>query len=127
MKNYEEVLSKITDFLKEETKTETIVGKQFTLGEYTCAPVIRIGIGLGYGGGEGANTKDGRGELSALGSGVSVEPIGFLVSRKDQINFIPSQSAGASKGLGLAFEKLPELLAKYFDTSKTKKEEPVTS
>ena len=31
--NFEEVLSKVTDFLRSEARTETVIGKEFKLGE----------------------------------------------------------------------------------------------
>ena len=45
--NFEEMLPKITEFLKSEAKTETVVGAQFQLGEFSCVPVIRVGMGFG--------------------------------------------------------------------------------
>ena len=62
MLNVEEMLNKVTDFIHEETNTTTVVGKEFTLGEYTCVPVIRVGLGFGSGGGEGKDPKKGAGE-----------------------------------------------------------------
>ena len=50
--HFEELLEKITDFIKTEAKTETVVGQQFDLGEFKCVPVIKVGMGFGSGGGE---------------------------------------------------------------------------
>ena len=44
--NLEETVKQLTDFLKTETKTETVVGQSFQLGEFTCVPVIKFGMGL---------------------------------------------------------------------------------
>lgn len=109
--NFDDVLAKVTDFLKSEAKTETVVGKEFKLGEFSCVPVIRVGLGFGYGGGEGSAEKQGHGEGSGAGAGIGVEPMGFLVSRGAEISFVPSKS---SRGLSAAFEKMPEVLEKYF-------------
>ena len=111
--NFDDLLKHVTDFLHNETKTDTIVGKQFTLGEFTCVPIIRARMGFGTGGGEGSGPKDtGQGEGAAIGAGVSIEPIGFLVSRGESIHFL-----GATKhsGLDTAVEKLPDLLEKFID------------
>lgn len=110
--NIQEVLSKVTDFLKSEANTETVIGKEFKLGEFTCVPVIRIGLGFGYGGGEGGEPKQGHGEGSAAGGGIGIEPLGFLVTRGGEISFVPSKN---SKGLAAAFEKMPDLLEKYLE------------
>ena len=106
--NFEEVLTQVTDFLKSETTTETVVGKEFTLGEFTCVPVIRVGLGFGYGGGEDAKQAHGGG--SGAGAAVGIEPLGFLATRGAEISFIPSKS---SKGLSAAFEKMPDMLEKF--------------
>ena len=108
--NFDEVLSKVTDFLKSEAKTETVIGKEFTLGEFTCVPVIRVGLGFGYGGGEGEDATKGHGGGSGAGAGIGIEPLGFLVARGAEISFVPSRS---SKGLAAAFEKMPDVLEKF--------------
>lgn len=112
--NFEELLSKITDFIKSEAKTDTVIGEQFTLGEFTCVPVIKLGIGFGSGGGTGDAPKTGKGEGGGAGAGMGIEPIGFLVTRGDQISFM---DVGKSKGLSAAFEKVPELLEKLMKKS----------
>jgi uncharacterized spore protein YtfJ len=58
MENVNEILVKLTEFLKSEVKTDTIIGQQFQLGAFTCVPVMSVGLGFGTGGGEGkANPK----------------------------------------------------------------------
>lgn len=122
--NLDESVKQLTDFLKNEAKTETVVGQSFQLGEFTCVPVIRFGLGLGYGGGEGKGKQqgkaDGEGMGGGAGGGIGLDPIGFLATRGDQITFI---STHGSKGLNAAFEKLPEVLEKMFDKKKDPKAE----
>jgi uncharacterized spore protein YtfJ len=124
--NLEESVKQFTDFLKTEAKTETVIGQSFQLGEFTCVPVIKFGIGLGYGGGEGhgdmPNKGKGEGGGSGAGGGMGVAPLGFLVTRGDQISFI---STNSNKGLGAAFEKVPDLIEKFMERKRQKKEEPV--
>ena len=120
--NFDDVLSKVTDFLQGEAKTETVIGREFKLGEFTCVPVIRLGLGFGYGGGEGGDPKQGHGEGSGAGAGLGVQPIGFLVTRGEEIAFI---QAHHSKGLAAAFEKVPDLLERFLDKPIEKKE-PLT-
>jgi len=122
--NFDETVKQLTDFLRSEAKTETVVGQSFQLGEFTCVPVIRFGLGLGYGGGEGKGSQqgkaDGEGIGGGAGGGLGLDPIGFLATRNDQITFIPTHS---SKGLSAAFEKLPDVLEKMFDKKKEQKAE----
>lgn len=107
--HFEELLGKITDFIKSEAKTETIVGEPFQLGEFNCVPVIKVGMGFGSGGGEGTQAKGVRGEGMGAGAGVGIEPIGFLVTREDNISFL---AAGKTSGLAAVFEKVPDLIEK---------------
>lgn len=107
--HFEELLGKITEFMKTEANTETVVGEPFELGEFKCVPVIRVGMGFGSGGGEGTEVKKGKGQGGGAGAGMGIEPIGFLVTKEDHISFLP---AGKSSGLAAAFEKVPDLIEK---------------
>jgi len=92
----EELLGKITDFIKSETNTETVIGKQFELGEFKCVPVIKVGMGFGSGVSEATQKKEVKGEGASqgggAGAGVGIEPIGFLVSRGSDIFFLPQEN-----------------------------------
>lgn len=110
--SFEKSLERVTEFLHNEVKTETVVGEAFELGEYSCIPVIRAGMGFGTGAGEGDAPKTGHGEGGGIGAGMGIEPIGFLVARGDQINFISTKT---NHGLAAAFEKVPDLLEKFME------------
>ena len=114
---FEALLDKVTSFMKSEAKTETVIGKAFKLGEFSCIPVIRIGMGFGTGGGEGDDKKTGHGEGMGAGGGMGIEPIGFLAAHGDQIQFISTKT---NKGLAAAFEKVPELIEKYMESTAKK-------
>ena len=75
--HFDELLGKITDFIKTEATTETVIGQPFDLGEFKCVPVIKVGMGFGSGGGEGTESKDKKGHGMGAGAGVGIEPIGF--------------------------------------------------
>lgn len=117
--HFEELLGKITDFIKSEAKTETVVGEQFKLGEFTCVPVIKVGLGFGSGGGESAESKKGKGQGMGAGAGMGIEPIGFLITKGDEISFI---EAVKSHGLSAAFEKVPELIENLTENRRKSKE-----
>jgi len=123
MENFNESLAKMTEFLKSEAKTETIIGQQFQLGEFTCVPVMSIGLGLAGGTGEGKGsskgTNEGEGKGVGGGAGIGMGPVGFLVSKGSEIQFIPTRTA---TGLGSVFEKIPGLLEKFLDKNKKAKE-----
>lgn len=113
--NFENLLQRLTEFIRDEAKTETVIGNSFQLGEFTCVPVIRVGLGFGSGGGGGDSAKTGKGEGGGAAGGIGIDPIGFLVTRGDQITFI---SAHQSKGLSSVFEKVPDLLEKMMNKKK---------
>lgn len=117
---FEDLLGKITSFLQSEAKTETVIGDPFKLGQFECVPVIRVGIGFGSGGGGGDAPKTGKGEGIGAGAGMGIEPIGFLVTKDDEISFL---SASKSKGLSAAFEKVPDFLEKFLDKNRSKEKE----
>lgn len=113
--NFESLLQRLTEFIQKEAKTETVIGEQFKLGDFTCVPVVRVGVGFGSGGGTGDSPKAGKGEGGGAGAGLGIDPIGFLVSKDDQISFI---STHQNKGLSAVFEKVPELIEKMLAKQK---------
>lgn len=113
--NFETLLQRLTEFIQKEAKTETVIGEPFQLGGFHCVPVIRLGVGFGSGGGSGDSAKAGKGEGGGAGAGLGIDPIGFLVTKDNEISFI---STHQNKGLSAIFEKVPDLLDKL-----TKKKE----
>jgi uncharacterized spore protein YtfJ len=113
------MLNKVLDQLNSMAKTETVIGEPFKLGEFTCVPVIKIGMGFGSGGGGGEEDKKGN-KGGGAGAGIGMEPIGFLVSKGDEISMI---SVSRSKGLQSIFEKVPDLVEKILDNRKEKGKE----
>lgn len=112
--HFKELLGQITDFIKTEAKTETVVGEQFELGQFKCVPVIKVGMGFGSGAGEGVETKKTtrKGQGAGAGAGVGIEPVGFLVTKDGEISFIET---GKIHGLAAAFEKVPDLIEKIIE------------
>ncbi len=119
--HFEELLGQITEFIKSEAKTETVVGQPFDLGEFKCVPVIKVGMGFGSGGGEGTESKVRKGQGVGAGAGVGIEPIGFLVTKGDEISFL---AAGKTRGLAALFEKVPDMM-ETFAKNRAREEETV--
>jgi len=110
--DFQSLLGQVTDFIKSEATTKTVVGEEFKLGEFSCVPIIKVNMGFGTGGGEGADKEHGHGEGGGAGAGVNILPMGFLVSKGDNVEFIAAQS---ESGIANAFEKVPDLISKYLD------------
>lgn len=125
IQNVEQLLEKISEQVKSMIKTETVIGDEFTLGEYTCKPVVRVGVGFGSGSGKGtSNSKFKKnscehGDGAAAGAGLGVFPVGFLATKGDEIKFIP---AGNKHGLNTLFEKIPDIVEKFADSNEKKEE-----
>ncbi len=105
--NLEEMLNKVIDQLQTVAKTETVIGESFKLGEFDCVPVVKVSMGFGSGGGSVEGTAKGGGKAGGAGAGISLEPLGFLVTKGDEISMV---SISRSKGLQSVFEKVPDLL-----------------
>jgi uncharacterized spore protein YtfJ len=117
--NMEDVLNKVMEQMNSVAKTKTVIGDPFILGEFTCVPVIKIGVGFGSGGGGSEVDSKGK-KVGGAGAGIGMEPIGFLVSRGDEISMV---SVVRSKGLQSVFEKVPDLLESIIRSRKDKKQE----
>lgn len=116
MINLEEMLGKVTNFIHDEANTTSVVGKEIKIGEYTCVPVIKVGIGFGSGGGQKAESTNGGGAGGAIG----MEPIGFLVAGNGEVKFIPTSG---NSGLAGAINKIPDVVEKFMDLRSAKKED----
>ena len=111
--NIESLLDKVSDHVKTLASTETILGEEFTLGEFTCRPVIKVGTGFGSGAGDGDDPKGkAKGGGGGVGAGIGVTPVGFLVAKGDQIYFIPSDKKTPLSSL---IDKVPDLVEKVAD------------
>ncbi len=116
----DELLDKISEHVKSMANTETVVGEEFKIGEFTCKPVIKLGTGFGSGAGTGDDPKAKcKGTGGGAGAGIGIVPLGFLTSRGNEISFIPVDKKTA---LSTLFEKVPDLVEKMAEM-KTKKEE----
>ena len=113
----EDMLNKVIDQLQSVAKTETVIGKSFKLGDFECVPVVKIGMGFGSGGGGGEDDKKVGSKGGGAGAGIGIEPIGFLVTKGDEISMV---SVSRSKGLQSVFEKVPDLIEKLMDMKKEK-------
>lgn len=122
--NFENVFNKVSEDVKELIKTDTIIGEEFTMGDYTCKPVIKVGVGFGTGTGNGKGHKykgNVEGEHAGAGAGIGIAPVGFLATKGDEITFIPANN---KNGLSSVLEKIPDLMEKFMEMKEKKAEEP---
>jgi uncharacterized spore protein YtfJ len=120
--NFKEMLEQVSDKVKSMANTDTVIGEAFELGAYKCKPVIKVGVGFGSGSGScGPSSHKSKADSSGTGAGagIGIAPVGFLVSKGDDIQFIP---AGNKGGLSTLFEKMPEIMDKCIAYKKEKEE-----
>ena len=116
----EALLDKVSEHVKSLASTETVLGEEFKLGEFTCRPVIKVGTGFGSGVGSGTDPKSkNQGSGGGAGAGISVVPLGFLVAKGGEISFIPSVKKTALSAL---FDKVPDLVDKIAEMKNKEKE-----
>ena len=121
----EELLDKVSEHVKSLASTETVLGEEFKLGEFTCRPVIKVGTGFGSGAGNGDDPKGKyKGTGAGAGAGIGIVPLGFLTTRGDEISFIPSDKKTALSSL---FDKVPDLVEKMAEMKNKEKEEEKSS
>ena len=115
----EDLLDKVSEHLKSLASTDTVIGEEFTMGEYTCKPVIKVGTGFGSGvhSGELVKKHQGKGTGGGVGAGIGVIPVGFLVTKKDEISFIPTDKKSALSSL---VDKVPDLVEKISEMKEKK-------
>lgn len=119
--NVNELLDKISEHVKGIAKTETILGDEFTMGDYVCKPVIKMGVGFGSGSGSGnLNLTKNKGEKNGAGAGIGISPVGFLIAKGDEISFIPTDKSG---GFSKLLDKVPDILEKIMDMKQKKERE----
>lgn len=119
--NVEALLDKVSEQVKTLARTETILGDEFTLGEFVVRPVIKVGTGFGSGTGSGTDPKSKQsGTGGGAGAGIGISPVGFLVAKGGEISFISSDK---KSGLSSLFDKIPDLVEKMAEMKKQEKGE----
>jgi uncharacterized spore protein YtfJ len=113
----EELSLSIITQLKEIASSDTVIGKQFTLGTKSVVPVTRVMVGFGVGGGEGEESGAKSGFGGGGGGGVRVEPVGFIIIEEDKVSFLPT-AKGKYDGL---ISAIPDLITKVSELKKDKK------
>ncbi len=116
---FNENLKNFLDHIHSLAKTETVIGEQFQLGEFTVIPIIKVGIGLGSGYGKGSAQEKGSGEGGGLGGGIGIEPIAFLTVKGGEMDLLNIGKSKIPEGI---LDKIPDIIGKVSEMTKKKKE-----
>lgn len=107
-----DVVHTLLDGLHTMSKSETVIGEPYVLGDATLVPVHRLRVALGAGAVSGAAKREvASGESGGLGVGgaVQLEPVAVLAVGRDGIPKIMCVEAEAGI-VDRLVEELPELL-----------------
>ena len=116
-KQIESLLETAIANIKEMVGTDTVVGEEIVTADgFSILPVSRVGCGFVTGGGQYGEEGKPVGNKpfgGGVGAGVSVKPVGFIISGDNQVRFIPVESDSpvdrileALPGLMQTFQKL---------------------
>ncbi len=110
----ENIMSTTLENIRDMIDVNTVVGEPIAAGDgETIIPISRVSFGFVAGGGEygPASRAEGSAEhpfAGGTGAGVTVQPLGFLVTGPDQTRMLPAQ---CFQPLDRALELIPQVVA----------------
>jgi len=110
----ENIMSTTLENIRDMIDVNTVVGEPIAAGDgATIIPISRVSFGFVAGGGEyGPAPKAESGSehpfAGGTGAGVTVQPLGFLVTGPDQTRMLPAQ---CFQPLDRALELIPQVVA----------------
>jgi sporulation protein YtfJ len=109
-----EVIGVTMNRVKELVDANTVVGEPIVAGEVTIIPVSRISVGFGSGGTDFAskNTSAPKNFGGGTAAGVNVDPIAFLIVRKDTVRLLPCMN-GPYGPVEKLVDLVPELVDRF--------------
>jgi uncharacterized spore protein YtfJ len=108
------VVHTLLDGLHSISKSETIIGDPYQLGEATLVPVHRLRVGLGAGtlsGGAKQDASSGESGGQGAGGAVQIEPVAVIAVGRDGIPRIMSVECEEDALQGL-LKQLPDVVTK---------------
>lgn len=109
-----EVIGVTMNRVKELVDANTVVGEPIVAGEVTIIPVSRISVGFGSGGTDFAskNASAPKNFGGGTAAGVNVDPIAFLIVRKDTVCLLPCMN-GPYGPVEKLVDLVPELVDRF--------------
>ena len=125
----ESIMHTTLENIRDMIDVDTVIGEAITTSDgSTVIPISRVSFGFVSGGGEyrcGASRHTGE-ENSRMpfaggtGAGVTVQPLGFLVSSQDSIRMLPAQVYAPTDRM---IELVPQLMCEVKNMLKMKNEQ----
>ena len=106
----EGLMTTTLESIRDMIDVNTVVGEPIATADgATVVPISRVSFGFVAGGGEvRATPPDGRPFAGGAGAGVTVQPLGFLVTGPDAVRLMPAQCYQPSDRV---IELIPQVVA----------------
>ena len=112
----ENIMSTTLENIRDMIDVNTVIGEAITAADgSTVIPISRVSFGFVAGGGEygkgAGRAEEGRGEhpfAGGTGAGVTVQPLGFLVTSGDSTRMLPAQ---CFQPLDRVLELIPQMVS----------------
>lgn len=108
----ENLMTTAMDSIRDMVDVNTVVGEAIATPDgATLIPISRVSFGFVAGGGETKATTaqpDGRPFAGGAGAGVTVQPLGFLVTGPDAVRLMPAQ---CYQPIDRVIELIPQVVA----------------
>ena len=110
--------------LKPLIDSNIIIGNTIKSGDLEIIPITKVTLGFVSGGGEYSELKEIRKETEypfsgGCGGGVSVQPIGFIVVKKDKVELIKIDQKSAVEKLIEAIPEIANFISKNITKEKS--------
>ncbi|MDD3627962.1 MAG: spore germination protein GerW family protein [bacterium] len=124
--NLSETIKEILGQMKEIAATNTVVGEPVKMGEKVIIPITQVSLGFGVGGHE--TKKESDSFMGGSGGGISIQPVGFIVSDSEKTQLLLVNEKGTQ--FGKVLDILPGIIEKVASNIKVTKgsdEKPKTN
>ena len=106
--NLNETVKEILGQMKHIASTNTVVGEPVKMGDKVIIPVTQVSLGFGVGG--HATGKDSESFMGGTGGGISIQPVGFIVTDKEKAQLLLVNEKGTQ--FGKVLDILPGIIDK---------------
>ncbi|HDS09132.1 MAG TPA: sporulation protein [Firmicutes bacterium] len=115
--NINETIKEILGQMKDIAATNTVVGEPVKMENKVIIPITQVSLGFGVGGHE--TKKDSDSFMGGSGGGISIQPVGFIVSDNEKTQLLLVNEKGSQ--FGKVLDILPGIIEKVAGNIKINK------
>ncbi len=106
--NISQAIKEILGQMKNIAETNTVVGEPVKMGDKVIIPITQVSLGFGVGG--HSTSKESENFMGGSGGGISIVPVGFIVSDKEKTQLLLVNEKGSQ--FGKVLDLLPGIIEK---------------